>query len=187
MPSTSRPSIFDMTGRAKWDAWTSVGKKYTQPKDAQERYLQIAKSLGWSETTVVLSEPSIEQADDDGSPSSKAGPVSGMGGAVSTMASAREEPDQSLHGLAVSDDVAGLTRLLEMQPETDINGRDEFVCIPPSCTFSLSAQRPQGYTPLHLACDRGSSGVVRILLSRGADSRIKVTSLHERGKRFYDM
>ena len=86
---------------------------------------------------MVLSEPSIE---DDGSPSSQAGPVSGgMGGAVSTMAYAREEPDRSIHGLAVSDDVSGLTKLLEMQPETDIDRRDEFVCIPPSRTFSLSS------------------------------------------------
>ena len=126
-----------MTARAKWDAWTSAGKKYTQPKDAQERYLQLAKGLGWSEETVVLSELSIE---DDGRPSSQAGPVSGgMGGAVSTMASAREEPDRTIHGLAVSDDVSGLTRLLEMQPETDIDGRDEFVCIPSSRTVPLSS------------------------------------------------
>jgi ankyrin repeat protein len=32
----------------------------------------------------------------------------------------------------------------------------------------------QGYAPIHLACDRGKTEIVRILLERGADTAIKV-------------
>jgi len=32
----------------------------------------------------------------------------------------------------------------------------------------------KGYAPIHLACDRGHSEVVRLLLSRGANKDIKV-------------
>ncbi|KAG6332079.1 hypothetical protein ID866_7007, partial [Astraeus odoratus] len=40
LPQTSRPSIFDMTGRAKWDAWNNIGHTFGDRKaEAEKRYL----------------------------------------------------------------------------------------------------------------------------------------------------
>ncbi|KAH0590831.1 hypothetical protein H2248_000954 [Termitomyces sp. 'cryptogamus'] len=159
-PSTTRPSIFDMTGRAKWDAWNSASKNYTSVDDAENRYLDIAKSLGWVEGTATV--PSqTEQSDpdsiwDDDSQTTQGGGASGgMGGTVSTMMISAADTDESLHGLAVSNDITALSELFQNHPEMDVNQFDEF-----------------GYTPLHLACDRGNLPTVEFLLGKGADPTI---------------
>ncbi|RDB29264.1 Acyl-CoA-binding domain-containing protein 2 [Hypsizygus marmoreus] len=163
VPSTSRPSIFDMTGRAKWDAWSTAGKTHGSADDAEARYLEIARSLGWTEEFAEhqpIPEQELSDTDDiwdDDRHSSKAGGSSGgMGGAVSAIPPPIEETDESLHGFAVSNDLSGLSLLLEEQSEVDIDVLDEF-----------------GYTALHLACDRGHLHVVRVLLSKGANPTIK--------------
>ncbi|KDR84884.1 hypothetical protein GALMADRAFT_298243 [Galerina marginata CBS 339.88] len=160
-PTTSRPSIFDMTGRAKWDAWTAAGKKYEGPEDAERRYLEIARSLGWTELAkmeVKVKPESSTDADDsiwdnDDTPRPAGG--GGLGTAVSSMAAPPKITDNSIHGLALSSDISGLTMLLENTPETDLNALDEF-----------------GYAPIHLACDRGNVDIVKFLLARGADRNI---------------
>jgi diazepam-binding inhibitor (GABA receptor modulating acyl-CoA-binding protein) len=40
----SRPGIFDVKGRAKWDAWSE--KKGTSKEAAADQYLALAKRLG---------------------------------------------------------------------------------------------------------------------------------------------
>ncbi|KAG6853581.1 hypothetical protein C0991_003105 [Blastosporella zonata] len=133
-PSTPRPSIFDMTGRAKWDAWSSAGKTYALADDAENRYLEIARSLGWIEGSAVETPPQAEKPDPDSiwddelQPRRGDGASGGMGGAVSTMMVSNSEADESIHGLAVSDDASGLSELLQKHPDTDINELDEFVC-----------------------------------------------------------
>lgn len=132
MPNLSRPSIFDMTGRAKWDAWSTAGKTYSRGEDAQQRYIEIARNLGWTEETVIETELEVQRADsediwDDESQRARSG-GNGMGGAVSTMASSTKlEADESIHGLAVSNDIPSLTALLDKYPDTDLDGLDEFV------------------------------------------------------------
>ncbi|KAF5311914.1 hypothetical protein D9619_003422 [Psilocybe cf. subviscida] len=172
-PSTSRPSIFDMTGRAKWDAWAGAGKKYESAYDVEQRYLEIAKSLGWTGETVIqdvaqpppkpqaasgsstADEDGIWDSDSQGSSSSSGGGA-GMGVHVSSMEAPTDTHDLTLHGLALANDTTGISTLLREHPETDLNARDEF-----------------GYAPIHLACDRGNAQVVKLLLERGADSSIK--------------
>jgi len=164
MPSTSRPSLFDMTGRAKWDAWTATGKKYQDPQEAEKRYLEIAKTLGWTGNTnenQVQSVPSTSEGswddDDSDTPETSNSGGGGMGLSVSVMMPPPPSAiDKSIHGLALSNDVLGLTTLLEQCPETSLDAVDEF-----------------GYTPLHLACDRGNIDIVRLLLTKGADHSLK--------------
>ncbi|KJA26065.1 hypothetical protein HYPSUDRAFT_347469 [Hypholoma sublateritium FD-334 SS-4] len=166
-PATSRPSIFDMTARAKWDAWAATGKKYEAVTEAEQRYLDLAQSLGWAETIVnepkqkleselvdydtLLDSPYVASAE-----GSSRGGGDGLGPFVSSMAPQEVVHDASIHGLVLSNDASGLETLLTIHPETDLNALDEF-----------------GYAPIHLACDRGNVEVVKILLERGVDLAIK--------------
>ncbi|KAG5647647.1 hypothetical protein DXG03_009000 [Asterophora parasitica] len=176
-PSTSRPSIFDMTGRAKWDAWNSAAQKYTAKHDAEARYLEIAQELGWTGETVEKEPRKAGPSDPDSiwddDSQSRSGTSGGIGASVSTMAPPEEEEDGTIHGLAVSDDVTGIAELLAKHPEIDVNGLDEFVRMSIPIMEVNSHLLPQGYTPLHLACDRGNLSVVQALLRKGADPNIK--------------
>ncbi|KAJ6621641.1 acyl CoA binding protein-domain-containing protein [Mycena sp. CBHHK59/15] len=164
LPTTLRPSIFDFTGRAKWDAWSSAGSTYSSKVDAESRYLEIARSLGWTEgivATDAAEDEDIWDSDDDHTPATRSGDGGGgFGTSVSAMARPEAENDTSIHGLAVSGNLPGLVELLHKDPNTDLNARDAF-----------------GYTPLHLAADRGNLSIVEFLLENGADRTIKVIHL----------
>lgn len=129
-----------MTGRAKWDAWKSNGEKYDDPRKVEERYLEIARTLGWTEETTVedTAKPESSTGSDDDiwdkdDGTSKSG--GGLGLAVSSMVAPAKVVDNSIYGLALLNDVSGLTTLLETVPETDLNALDEYV----SMIFSSSA------------------------------------------------
>ncbi|KAJ7786214.1 ankyrin repeat-containing domain protein [Mycena metata] len=161
VPTTPRPSIFDFTGRAKWDAWAAAGNTYSSKADAESRYLEIARSLGWKEGAVAETAPSEDEniwdSDDDTTkPSKGSGEPAGLGNSVSSMARPEAERDASLHGLAVSNQLQELVSLVQDEPSVDINARDDF-----------------GYTPLHLAADRGHLPIVEFLLQKGADRTLK--------------
>lgn len=164
-PNTSRPSLFDFTGRAKWDAWNSTGSTYgDRDIDAEKRYLDIAKELGWKEGDTT--QPEISESnqgpediwDNDSETTTRTKGGAGMGNTVSTMTIETEEARQagSLHDLAVHGDVQGLEEGLRRNPDVDLNESDEY-----------------GYTPLHLASDRGHTEFVKALLARGADKTVK--------------
>ncbi|KAJ6519726.1 ankyrin repeat-containing domain protein [Mycena sanguinolenta] len=157
LPASPRPSIFDFAGRAKWDAWTAAGNTYTGKLEAESRYLEIARSLGWTESAVL---PEGTKSEDiwDSDSNKPRGESSGFGTSVSAMARPEDdnESDTSLHGLAVSNNLQGLVSLLQDQPNVNLDVRDEF-----------------GYTPLHLAADRGHSSIVEFLLEKGSDPTIK--------------
>jgi hypothetical protein len=136
-----------MTGRAKWDAWAAAGKKYESAYGAEQRYLEIATSLGWTGETVIqdVAQPpqkaeaasgssttdddGIWDSDSQGSGSSGGGGGSGMGVHVSSMEAPTDTHDLTLHGLALSNDTTGISTLLREHPETDLNARDEFVSL----------------------------------------------------------
>ncbi|KAF8971483.1 hypothetical protein BDZ97DRAFT_1786738, partial [Flammula alnicola] len=135
MPSASRPSIFDMTGRAKWDAWAAVGKKYEQANEVEQRYLEIARSLGWTELAEVQPKKESKSSTDEDiwdsdNGSSSGGSSRGDGGGLGVSVSSIAPPPKVLDNT--------------------------------------------GYAPIHLACDRGNTEIVNLLLQRGADRNIKV-------------
>jgi len=165
VPSDPRPSLFDLTGRAKWDAWNNVGKTYAgRGADAEKRYLEIARDLGWVPGHGIAREEGEVWDDDLGvsvSRSASAQSKSGMGGSVSAMPAAALGDDllggpPSLHNFAIQGDADKIARALIDDPFVDLDKRDKY-----------------GYTPLHLACDRGNLAAVKVLIKHGAGASIK--------------
>lgn len=170
-PNSSRPGLLDFAGRAKWDAWKSVGEGYRDRVfEVEERYLQIAIELGWKEgerkeefQTPPGTSSSQDESDDgdiwDKEDEPKGGGI-GFGVTVSKISQEGEEtrPDGSFHTYAVAGDTEGLKAYLESHAEAQVDTKDEY-----------------GYTALHMASDRGHIEIVKLLLDRGANSSIKDT------------
>jgi hypothetical protein len=124
-PNTPRPSIFDITGRAKWDAWDAADKKYKATGDAENKYLEIARGLGWSESATNSDVDLEHLSDGEDSPAQRTS--AGLGLSVSRMARPEMATDKTLHGLVLSCDVPGLVSLLDELPNLDVNALDEYV------------------------------------------------------------
>jgi hypothetical protein len=121
-----------MTARAKWDAWSAAGKTLVQHEDAERRYLDIARNLGWTEDIAVqkAKDDSVTLSDtrkDSLVSSNNPGAGGGMGVAVSVMLPPVQDPDESIHGFAISNNASALSALLELNPATNVNELDEFV------------------------------------------------------------
>ncbi|KIM29140.1 hypothetical protein M408DRAFT_329139 [Serendipita vermifera MAFF 305830] len=183
-PRGSRPSIFDMTGRAKWDAWAAESKASNasnQPtEEIENRYIALCTKYGWvpsskgqdegnsseAGTSTAGQYTTLEESVDDIDWDAPYDPAEdkyrhggkGMGNKVSVL---QEEDDgdqmesTTIHGLAVLGDAEKLKTLLDLDVEADVNEKDEY-----------------GYTALHLAADRGHPSIARLLLQRGADVSI---------------
>lgn len=147
MPQNPRPSLFDITGRAKWDAWSNTGKAYAgNGLDAERRYLDVARELGWAPGSLagVMNGPQEEGEvwDEDLGmsilPSSTEG-KGGMGGSVSAMTASRDEGNDTggpvLHAFAIQGDVNSITRFLVENSSADVDQRDEYVCTVNTCRF----------------------------------------------------
>lgn len=178
----TRPGLLDWTGSAKWDAWDKAGISYEikSIEEVEKRYLEIAEDIGFRYIPEGQPDPESDVStegdeeddidlenlsDDDGIPSSsfEKGKASAEGGAMSrsmsTMIqledfSAADEPD-SIHSYALGGNIEKLAALLDGE-SVDIDAKDEY-----------------GYTPLHLACDRGQFEVVKLLLSKGSSVTIQ--------------
>ncbi|KAI9462467.1 ankyrin [Lactarius psammicola] len=163
-PNTSRPSFFEIAGRAKWDAWALAAETYEGcPSDAENRYLDIARSLGWKEGSSAATPAPAPAASDDETEEGQeerggSGGGTGMGISVSVMSPPTLDDSSGLHGHAMRNDVAAVSAFLSANQGTDINVRDEY-----------------GYTALHLAADRGNAATVEFLLEQGADKTLKDT------------
>ena len=134
-PNTSRPSIFDFAGRAKWDAWKETGQKYADRRQAEERYIGIAKELGWQPGAAPVPEPEAKEPkgeddiwDDEDESQARQKSGGGMGNFVSTMQDEENEREETtIHALAIAGNEEWLRTLLETNPELDVNQRDEYV------------------------------------------------------------
>ncbi|KAI0004239.1 ankyrin [Russula compacta] len=153
-PNTNRPSFFDISGRAKWDAWRLAAETYEgRPSEAEHRYLDIARSLGWKEGA-----PTATAADETEEQAERSNGGTGMGVSVSVISPPQldEEGATGLHGCAMRGDVAATSAFLRDGKGLDIDARDEY-----------------GYTALHLAADRGNIATVELLLKHGANKTLK--------------
>ena len=129
-PNTTRPSFFDISGRAKWDAWKLASETYEgRPSEAEQRYLDIATDLGWKEgapAAVAVTSETEERATAE-----RGGGGSGMGVSVSVMSPPQEDEESAtgLHAYAMREDVAAMSAFLEAGAGEglDIDARDEYV------------------------------------------------------------
>jgi hypothetical protein len=115
-----------MTGRAKWDAWNLASETYEgRPSEAEHRYLDIARDLGWKEGCAPAAATSETEERATG------GGGSGMGVSVSVMSSPPEDEGESatgLHAYAMRDDVVAMSAFLQAGEDgLDIDARDEYV------------------------------------------------------------
>ncbi|WVQ75397.1 hypothetical protein IAR50_005017 [Cryptococcus sp. DSM 104548] len=174
-PTSSRPSIFYPAARAKYDAWLSAHKKYTsldiEPAEAQARaqgrYVDIAKQVGWD--GVIREEDDIDlenlsdSEDDEAEERTAEDPKDGSGKdgwrSVSVMEGAgqksADESQSPIHDAVSTDDLVEVRKILQNDKGL-VNVVDEF-----------------GYTPLHIAADRGYPDMTRLLLEHGADRNAK--------------
>jgi len=171
-PAGSRPSLFDLTGRAKWDAWDAAAKNYggnDGQSRAERHYIEIAEELGFKKPNALVvdrastsrskdtdsDDVDLDRLDEDEPGQTTANVPSGFGGGVSSMSHTDPTPRnaQSLHEFALEGNCEALRNFCSKNPDIDIDARDAF-----------------GYTALHLAADRGNAEAVEFLLSSGADS-----------------
>ena len=128
-PNTSRPSFFDLTGRAKWDAWMQAAQTYEgRPSEAEHRYLDIARSLGWTEGSSAVTSAPVDEETEEGQDGGGGGGA-GMGISVSVISPPTLSDSSDLHGYAMRDDVAALSAFLSANEGTDIDVRDEYVSL----------------------------------------------------------
>lgn len=137
-PNTSRPSFFDLTGRAKWDAWMLAAQSYEgRPSEAENRYLDIARSLGWKEGSSAAT-----GGDGETDRQEERGGGTGMGISVSIISPQTLEgtnDSSELHGYAMRDDVTALSALFSAGKCADIDVRDEYVSLFIMPCYSLYA------------------------------------------------
>ena len=125
-----------MSGRAKWDAWSSLGDKhrFTAASQAEARYLELCKELGWvpDAANMYISQTRKEEEgeidwDSPDDPNPRPVGVVGMANSVSVLQQEEEEPLDlnTLHGVVLAGD---LERLKAMEKgQIDLNALDEYV------------------------------------------------------------
>ncbi|ORX38897.1 ankyrin repeat-containing domain protein [Kockovaella imperatae] len=179
-PAGSRPSLFSPAPRAKYDAWVVQHARYSVEglegvAKAQERYMSIAREVGWDGHVPVDEDndedlehlDSEDEEDHAGKRSSTStGEVrgkssnTGMGTGVSMMSREEMEVDGArdlypLHEAVLTNDLDTIKALLDQSPEL-IDVKDD-----------------TGNTALHLAVDRGYIAIVEFLLMRHADLSVQ--------------
>lgn len=130
-----------MTGRAKWDAWANTGKTYTNASEAEERYLQLAKDLGWEERGHPTADGAVdtpvstsnqkegEESIWDDDTVSKKRDGGGLGNKVSTVAmeDEGERKEGTLHSLVLSGNRRHVEELFDFSDEIDVDQLDDNV------------------------------------------------------------
>jgi acyl-CoA-binding protein len=171
-PQGGKPSIFDVTGRAKWEAWSKESKESELAKesleDVQNRYLALCGKHGWVPNTTqeantenVMKKNTDEEdvhdidwdAPDDPHSDEHRHKGASMGNAVSVLE--REEEDAldltTLHGLTVLGETEKLRTLLDLDHAVDINEKDEYVSTQTRQSIAAVYELMQTHSGVHCA------------------------------------
>jgi hypothetical protein len=99
-----------------------------RPSEAEHRYLDIARDLGWKEEGAPASVTS-ETEEGRTAAERERGGGSGMGVSVSVMSAPQDEESATgLHVYAMRNDVAAMSAFLQAGEEgLDVDARDEYV------------------------------------------------------------
>lgn len=145
-PCTStKPGIFDITGKAKWDAWKKLGAMSSL--EAMGQYVKLVTNLSPDWGVGGMKSPVL----DGGGGRGGAGGGGGGRPVVSTLmgkVEAISDEDKTIFDWCSEGCVDRLSALLT---EDNINSLDD-----------------QGMSLLHWACDRGHLEAVKLLVSSGA-------------------
>lgn len=144
-----RPSIVDMRGRAKYDAWAKVSS--ISADEARKRYISMVNSLLPKESEA---KPMSGPGSGSGTERSMAKVVSvleTLGGSGKSWAGEENEPSY----LAKHGNLSRLEALVAKEPAL------------------VDKQDSEGLAAIHWACDNGSVEMVKRLLALGCDVDLK--------------
>jgi hypothetical protein len=105
-----------------------------RPSEAETRYLDIARDLGWKEGEPATATSETEERA-AAAAAERGGGGSGMGVSVSVMSPPQEDEEESatgLHAYAMREDVAAMSAFLRAGSAgegLDIDARDEYVSV----------------------------------------------------------
>ncbi|CAG8520726.1 15644_t:CDS:2 [Funneliformis caledonium] len=164
---TAKPSLWDLRGRAKWDAWKEV--ENTPAEVAMQIYIETLEqaNIGWNRHR--LDDDDYTDYEDVDNDKSNLSTEQERMTYVSTMCYEMEEEDHNkeddIFSYTKKGDIAELSKILDSD-KVDINAKDD-----------------QGLALLHWASDQGQLEAVKLLIERGADVNIlsdveKETPLH---------
>jgi len=171
--NTSRPSMLDITGCAKWDAWKALGD--LPAASAMEYYTTLVTELDQAGT--------VSSSEANGSGFS-------MGPTMSRMAESEQEPigesDKDIFIYSGEGNQEAVSRLLDHS--VDVNSRDDNGLTPLHWAVDrgnkdlaeflilqrakIDAQDEEQATPLHYAVDCDHPDLVAMLLRAGANKDI---------------
>jgi hypothetical protein len=106
-----------------------------RPSEAETRYLDIARDLGWKEGEPATATSETEERAAAAAAAERDGGGSGMGVSVSVMSPPQEDEEESatgLHAYAMREDVAAMSAFLwagAAGEGLDIDARDEYVSV----------------------------------------------------------
>ncbi len=99
-----------------------------RPSEAEHRYLDIARNLGWKEGSAAAA----ATMDENEGQEDRSSGGTGMGISVSTISRPTPDEDGSVSGLhdyAMRDDVAAISAFLGASQGANINAKDEYVSL----------------------------------------------------------